>query len=445
MVEKTVRERAAAVALAALLSLGCLGAATVAAAVSAAADAQPAHAAQAGWRSTSGKWRYVQPSGRYATGWTKVGGKWYWFDSAGWMRTGWLNDGGKWYWFEGGGVMQTGWQRIGGVWYHFGASGAMDTGWKLIGGSWYWLGSSGGMATGWYKVAGTWYWSNSSGVMGASRWVGDYYLTASGAMATSQWIGSSYVGTDGKWIPNYRATPNPASDFEWKVGSKIPRLENGGGAMWDDVDCGYGVYITGYKGSGDSVVVPEQINGIDVVYADIVNVDNWDTDIRVIDVSHCSSLKCLETWEPESVNFGSIAEVKVVFFQSGINMSYVDLSRLSKLEYFVCQGDAPWSFDLNAKSLRVFCAWGLKALNLSGASNLRQVYAEYGSLTESTLNLSGCTSLESLSLGNNKISSFDPSGLPKLTSLWLVGNPLTNAAKTKLTAWGNQPGHELSL
>jgi glucan-binding YG repeat protein len=41
--------------------------------------------------------------------------------------------------------------------------------------------------------------------MVTNKWVGDYYLTGSGAMATNTWIGSYYVGSDGKWIPGYKA------------------------------------------------------------------------------------------------------------------------------------------------------------------------------------------------------------------------------------------------
>ena len=158
-----------------------------------------------GWQYIGGKWYYFNGDGAMQTGWRYLGGVWYYLNGSGVMVTGWQNIGDVWYYFNGSGAMQTGWQYIGGKWYYFNGDGAMQTGWKYLGGVWYYLNGSGVMLTGWQKIGGTWYYFDGSGAMAANIWVGDYYLTGSGAMATNTWIGSYYVGSDGKWIPGYKA------------------------------------------------------------------------------------------------------------------------------------------------------------------------------------------------------------------------------------------------
>ena len=152
------------------------------------------------------------------------------------------------------------------------------------------------MAVGWQKVGSAWYWFDGSGAMASSRWVGDYYLGASGAMVTSQWVGAYYVGADGKWVPGYgRAPVTPASDFEYKVGDFDPREFSSGSAnYYPYVELpGYGVYITGYKGSSQTVRLPQETDGVPVVYADLAHTGDGNTveDITQIDVRLCNNLK----------------------------------------------------------------------------------------------------------------------------------------------------------
>lgn len=192
--------------------------------------------------------------------------------------------------------MATGWQRVGSSWYWLDASGAMGIGWLQQSARWYYLKASGAMAVGWQKVGSAWYWFDGSGAMASSRWVGDYYLGASGAMVTSQWVGAYYVGADGKWVPGYgRAPVTPASDFEYKVGDFDPREFSSGSAnYYPYVELpGYGVYITGYKGSSQTVRLPQETDGVPVVYADLAHTGDGNTveDITQIDVRLCNNLK----------------------------------------------------------------------------------------------------------------------------------------------------------
>ena len=211
--------------------------------------------------------------------------------------------------------MAEGWQRVRGSWYYLSpGSGAMAIGWKKVGGIWYYLDASGAMKTGWQWIDGEYYYLEPSGAMVANRWVGNYYVGSSGAMLRSQWIGRYYVGADGAWIPNYVAptkppdptkpgavqTPTSSDLFTYAVGDYIEGAGNspadvkrgkvdasqgtymslpgngfevvssGGFTLSRGYECGHGVYITGYKGpSGAGVVIPDTIDGIPVVYANV--------------------------------------------------------------------------------------------------------------------------------------------------------------------------------
>ena len=460
---EAIRMKAARVALGLVLCLGCV---VGAAAACVAASGEACAAQHAGWVKSGSRWWYAQPGGGYARGWLKVGSSWYWFDSSGWMATGWLQQGAKWYYLKGSGAMATGWQRVGSTWYWLDSSGAMRTGWLQQGAKWYYLKGSGAMATGWQRVGSTWYWFDASGAMASSRWVGDYYLGASGAMATSQWVGAYYVGADGKWIPGYGQAPvTPASDFEYTIGdfeldgkvgtgSLLQAIEQepryrlndrygncyavtvGGSGGTLAFDCGHGVYITGYGGDRLDVVVPDEINGVKVVSVDLAS---WEAESQSIDVSRCSSLKALSAWAPNSVNFGSIKEVQSIYLGSGVALSNLDMTLLKKLAFVEFQGEFPQSFTFGSvANLESLGGIGLSSLNLKGAANLRKLRAKSGSLTDATLNLSGCTSLEEISLVGNRLTTFPASHFPNLKFLDLSGNPLTSTSRAQLEAWASQ-------
>lgn len=426
---ESIRMKAARAALALALCLGC---ALGAAAANAAAPGEALAAQQAGWVKSGSRWWYAQPGGGYARGWLKVGPSWYWFDSSGWMATGWQRVGSSWYWLD--------------------ASGAMGIGWLQQSARWYYLKASGAMAVGWQKVGSAWYWFDGSGAMASSRWVGDYYLGASGAMATSQWVGAYYVGADGKWVPGYgRAPVTPASNFEYKVGDFDPREFSSGSAnYYPYVELpGYGVYITGYKGSSQTVRLPQETDGVPVVYADLAHTGDGNTveDITQTDVRLCNNLKWIEWFSADSVLFGDARSIQVICAQD-CPMASLDMSALSDLRVFYTHGSFPSSsFSIDATNLRYFgsTAGRLGSLNLSGATHLEVLEPGLlgGDLTNDTLNLTGCISLSKVNLSNDVLISFDPSQFPNLSVLLLAGNPIKDTAALK--AWGAQDGHELFL
>lgn len=202
---KTLRQKAANIALVGIVALGCAGAATTTALVSAASEATIAHADT--WKQSNGGWWYQTGTG-YAKGWKQIGSTWYYFDNNGWMKTGWQSIGGKWYYFNGSGAMITGWRTIGGTWYYFNTSGAMVTGWQQIGGVWYYFNGSGAMVTGWQAIGGKWYYFNGSGAMISGQWIGNYYLNTDGTMATNTWIGDYHVDANGVWDQTRNSNSN---------------------------------------------------------------------------------------------------------------------------------------------------------------------------------------------------------------------------------------------
>lgn len=160
------------------------------------------------WKYDSNGWWFAMDDGSYpANEWAQIDGSWYHFNASGYMQTGWQYIGGAWYYLNGGGDMATGWKSVGGEWYYLGGDGAMRTGWYTVGGDWYYSDGSGAMQTGWQHIGGAWYYLDGSGAMASNQWVGDYWLTGSGAMATNSWVdgGTYYVGSDGAWIPDYKA------------------------------------------------------------------------------------------------------------------------------------------------------------------------------------------------------------------------------------------------
>ena len=68
-----------------------------------------------------------------------------------------------------------------------------------------------------------------------------------------------------------------------------------------------------------------------------------------------------------------------------------------------------------------------------------------GPLTSSGYSLSGCTSLTTVELPFQNITTFNPSQFPYLQKLILTNDPLTASAKSACEAWSQQTAGELVL
>ena len=486
--------------------------------------APAAFAAGSSWRGHDGAWWYEYADGDYARGWEHIGGNWYHFTGSGWMQTGWLKTGGAWYYLKGSGAMATGWQKVGGTWYYLKGSGAMAEGWQKVGGTWYYLSpGSGAMATGWKKVQGLWYYFDGSGAMKtdwqwiggeyyymepsgamvANRWIGDYYVGSSGAMVRSRWVGRYYVGADGAWIPGYvepakpsdpAPAPTPSDRFVYAVGEYVVDdgndpaqvragsvdasgeayvtlpgdgfevLTAGGYAYPRGYACGRGVYITGYKGaSGEDVVIPDAIDGVPVVYANLSESGAANADPRWIldrvDASQAGHLRWLSVGgAPRELRCQGAGQLRYLSVRESGLLASFDGSALSHLEVLDF-GALPRVFALSKGSLRVFSAQYqatdgvMPYLDLASAANLETFsiarrganVTTLGPLTNQGYSLAGCTSLATVELPFQHLTTFDPFALPSLEVLVLTGNPLTDQARATCEEWAQETGGSLSL
>lgn len=308
-------------------------------------------------------------------------------------------------------------------------------------------------------------------------------------------------GSDGSDPGASGDEPNPASDFEYEVGdfyangqvlsgSPVEWVEGKGyryvpgcgcrfGAaeaqsaeqvslLGDDAveaydvegyDAGHGVYITGYKGESDSVVVPKSIDGLDVVLVDFGDSENGsDGRSTTVDVSRCTSLKALMGYwgsNCEKAIFGTLPSLQNLDIGSNSFSSNVDLSGVANLEdlrlgctylYGLAMGAAP----SNLKYIHIENPGGLTGpgtiqFDLSNCSALEYAQLPGGGDVEvrmgdnpllktlscsfcdlTSLDLSGCPNLESLDCGYNNLTSLDLSRCPKLTDLDCRDNNLAS-------------------
>ena len=322
---------------------------------------------------------------------------------------------------------------------------------------------------------------------GKHSWVGDLFGLSfekkfKGAMSKVHFENGSFVskctwneevtdpdtpggggGSDGPDAPG--GEPDPASDFEYEVGdfyaggqvlsgSPVEWVEGKGyryvpgygcrfGAaeaqsaeqvslLGDDAveasdvegyDAGHGVYITGYKGESDSVVVPKSIDGLDVVLVDFGVSDNsfQGRESSTVDVSRCTSLKVLMGYA-----FG-----RTLDFRLGDNPLLKTLSCLScgltSLDVSGCPNLE--SLDCGSNNLL--------SLDVSGCPNLKTLGCDENRLT--SLDVSGCPNLEQLDCPGNYLTSLDISGCPSLKGLNCSQNRISDTSA--LEAWLAVPGH----
>ena len=101
-------------------------------------------------------------------GWHIISGRYYYMEESGRMHKGWLLDQGRWYYLNElenslEGVMFSGFMVRNEKTYYLNSNGAMETGWVSIDGNWY-------------------YFQKESGEMLRNTWVDGFPLNADGIL-----------------------------------------------------------------------------------------------------------------------------------------------------------------------------------------------------------------------------------------------------------------------
>lgn len=253
----------------------------------------------------------------------------------------------------------------------------------------------------------------------------------------------------------------PASDFEYAIGDYIEggNVKQGSPTLYVDerigyrfdghtgdtigitgYECGRGVYITRYTGSDSSIVVPESIDGVPVVY---VGLFNPNLEIETLDVSRCSSLKAFDCYGLtfRLVEFGNIEKVQNVLFTQMSITSRIDMKSLTDLRQLSFYGSNFASFSIDGPSLESFYCGitNANSLNLAGCVNLTELTCTNNPLLTS-LSLSNLPALRELTCFRNNLASLDISGCGNLTYLSCQENRILDVSA--LEAWLAQDGHD---
>lgn len=150
-----------------------------------------------------------------------------------------------------------------------------------------------------------------------------------------------------------------------------------------------------------------------------------------LDLSGCPILEGLYCQNNSGISTLPIdhltATLKVLNFNT-CNVSYVDFSKFTKLEYVECQSN-PWQGSLDFSKCTELTGlrceeMGISNLNVSTCTKLQELYAYSNNLTG--LDLSACSSLTQLYVSNNQLTALNISGCNALGVLYVYSNQLTS-------------------
>ncbi|MEY8459927.1 fibronectin type III domain-containing protein [Eggerthellaceae bacterium 24-137] len=243
----------------------------------------------------------------------------------------------------------------------------------------------------------------------------------------------------------------PAYGVTFTVEERRTATANGSGEVTQGkreayLNCGHGVYVVGDVDDGESgkqLVIPNTIEGLPVVYANVRGDSG-------VDISRCESLRHFTLRGGSAVlgakNAKSLVSITINSFEFK-RVESIDLSPAQNAQEIVFRR-CPANFALPLDELRSLSVSsdgdsGAEHLDLAGAAKLKKLYVAIGSLSNGSLNLDGCTSLEDVQLSTNCLTSFDVSKFPALKTLDVEYNYISDL--TQLKAWGAQAGHTLNV
>lgn len=168
-------------------------------------------------------------------------------------------------------------------------------------------------------------------------------------------------------------------------------------------DAGYGVYIYDYIGSSDTVVIPDKINGIDVVYVSLDFTGNGGRPTKGLDVRQAQHLKMLQ-FSAKDILFASstsITDLRINNLSWENGPAAIDLSPLKGLKVFETNGVIK-TIKLDNPSLLSFEAskcW-MDSIDFAKCKNLKRLILVPDELTINDVNLNECKLLEYVCIQN---------------------------------------------
>lgn len=146
-------------------------------------------------------------------------------------------------------------------------------------------------------------------------------------------------------------------DYSGRISGGANGSQGPSGGRLTTYDCGYGVYITGYTGTDGNIVIPDKIDGVEVVGVCLEHYVNEVNYYESVDLSRCSSLKAFEcVGSVGKLNFGSSSSLVDIWLGYG-SFGVLDFSSLPNLEKLVLGtgvGYSSWVMGDKVKCLELW-------------------------------------------------------------------------------------------
>ncbi len=264
--------------------------------------------------------------------------------------------------------------------------------------------------------------------------VGRYVDGRENVQKSKIWFGT-------KMVDNLKVTRKKGNGPEfaesWTGGSGGVAYGGGGPGY----NCGYGVYITGYKGPADAdVVVPNKIGGKPVVCVTLRSDAILGSTMKSLDVSKCKSLKAL--------SIGSQV-------QTGCTIDEIIFGKNPKLAHFnLSRSTVTKKLDIKPANLRVLHIWGsnlangftfdtpkalelaftdVSKLSVNGIHHLKVLYV--GGCKNCKIALGKMPNLKKLDVSHCNLKTLDISKNKKLKMLSASGNSFNKKTTAALKKW----------
>lgn len=229
------------------------------------------------------------------------------------------------------------------------------------------------------------------------------------------------------------------------VGHEFGGTGSGGGAGSGVIETyGYGAIIVGVEGSVKQVSIPNKIDGVEVLAANLTldSANSADITISASNVHPLRSFDLTPLQNSVTLSMGSLPELREFSVSMGAGLSGVDLSESPKLRRFVLDGvDLNGSFGFATENLEELSIVnvGLDTFSLGDDISKLKTCVVVGTGCRGDFDFSRSPNVEYIDVSHNRITSVNISGCEKLKVLDCYNNEIADTSA--LEAWLAQPGH----